>query len=464
MQLQGKNVFLMTSPDGDPNIYLNYADALNSFVNNGGTVIFCGATEPKSDCIYNTGLLAGAFGTVVPNVPIDVVNLSHPITQGLPAVITKNPKHSYSQVFTNDVTELIDYTGTTVVGYREQGLGKIVYIGFDYFLANDTASIVISNTMQWINDNLIPDFVTISPSTGGLLHPTESQEYTVTITNTGLPEGTYTEYFIVYGNDPDNPIDSVLISVTVGSADCVSIAADVQCAGNVCFTDSISGGAVSVNWDFGDGATSDVENPCHVYTQSGAYNVMMIGCGGFGCDTVFTPVTVALLAADITYSGSLFEDSPVDFASNSQNATSWDWNFGDGNSSTQENPEHTYADPGTYTVTLIATDANGCSITVVETVVILPVGIGEINSDFNISLYPNPANNFSNLEYFLPQATSITVELWNGIGQKVAVIVPSQNQRAGKYIYAVQMDEAGVYYLKMMVGEREIWQKLVNVK
>src|SRR5207249_11257399 len=62
----------------------------------------------------------------------------------------------------------------TVVGYRDQGLGHIVYIGFDYFEPNDTASRVIGNTLSWINDNLVSDFVIISPTGGGVLHPTES--------------------------------------------------------------------------------------------------------------------------------------------------------------------------------------------------------------------------------------------------------------------------------------------------
>jgi len=464
MQLQGKNVFLMTNPVGDETIYANYAEALGNFVDNGGTVIFCGANGAKSPCIYNTGLLAGAFATAVPNVAMDVVNLSHPITQGLPAVIAENPKHAYAQSFTNGVNELIDYSGNTVVGYRDQGLGHVVYIGFDYFEPNDTGSLVIGNTLSWINDNLIPDFVTITPTGGGTLHPTESQDYTITITNTGLAPGTYTEYIIVYGNDPDNPVDTITVNITVGSADCVTLAADVQCFGNVCFTDSITGGAISIHWDFGDGTTSDLENPCHVYALSGIYNVTMIGCGSFGCDTVYTDVVVSYLSADITYAGSLFEDTPVDFSSNSQNADTWNWNFGDGNSSPQQNPAHTYTDPGMYIVILIVTDSNGCTLTVVDTLVILPVGISEPGYSFNVSLYPNPANNFSNLEYFLPQSTSVIVELWNGAGQKVAVIVSAQNQPAGKYVYKIPMEDAGVYYVKMKVGEREFWQKLVDVK
>ncbi|MEO5674755.1 MAG: PKD domain-containing protein [Chitinophagales bacterium] len=464
MELQGKNVFLMTSPTGDPAVYSNYAEALDYFVNNGGTVIFCGATENKSDCIYNTGLLTGNFGSVVPNVAIDVVNTSHPITQGLPQLIDQNPKHTYTQAFTNGVNDLITYSGNTVTGYTDQGLGHVVYLGFDYFIPNDTASLVIGNTLSWINSNLISDFVTITPTGGGVVHPSESLEYNFTITNTGLPAGDYTEYFYVYGNDPDNPSDTVTINITVGSGSCVSVIADVQCFGNVCFTDSVNGGALSVHWDFGDGTTSDIENPCHVYALSGIYDVTVIGCGDFGCDTVTTTIIVSLLSAGITYTGALFEDLPVDFSSNSQNAVSWDWNFGDGTTSVQEDPQHIYTDEGTYTVTLTITDSSGCSITITDSLVILSTGIAGPGNSFSVLLYPNPANSLSNLEYFLPQASDVTVELWNGIAQRVSVIVTPQTQLSGKYIYPIRLDEGAVYYVRMKIGEREYWQELINVK
>jgi PKD repeat protein len=55
---------------------------------------------------------------------------------------------------------------------------------------------------------------------------------------------------------------------------------------------------------------------------------------------------------------------PVVFTGNSTSTVAWQWNFGDGVGSTLQNPTHTYATAGTYSVTLIMTNAQGCKDTI----------------------------------------------------------------------------------------------------
>jgi len=122
-------------------------------------------------------------------------------------------------------------------------------------------------------------------------------------------------------------------------------------------------------WDFGDGNTSTLQNPVHTYTATGNYTITLTVTDTItGCqDQATNNVSISIPIAD--FSGTpLFGCGPltVDFTDNSTGATNWDWDFGDGNTSNAQNPTHTYQDPGTYSVTLIVTDANGCTDTLIR--------------------------------------------------------------------------------------------------
>lgn len=465
--LQGKNVCLITKPTGIPTDYLNFAVPLQNFVNNGGTVIFCGASSGKVDCIFNTGLLSGSYGALGTNNTLNVVNTSHPLTQGIGAVINEGPKFTYALNLSGiDVNKLIDYTGSSVLAYRDQGYGHVVYIGFDYKIANDTASKVIGNAMSWVNSMLVGDWLTLSPSGGGTINAGGSQVVNVTVSNDGLSDGTYTEYIVVTSNDPNNPSDTIVCTINVDATDCLTFEAIQSCEGQVCFDDSVQTGATSVSWSFGDGATSTQNDPCHTYSTTGTYNVQLIACGSAGCDTVDQTITVAILSANVQYSpATVFENEIVSFTSNSSGAVSWSWDFGDGGNSTQENPSHAYLDAGTYTVVLTATDANGCTVTSSQVITILPVGIGDVSGfQLNLNLYPNPFNTEAYIEYTLPQQASVNIELWNELGQKVSSVLPETNQEAGKYVYPLSATEAGVYMVRFAAGDVVLWKKLVKVQ
>jgi PKD repeat protein len=146
------------------------------------------------------------------------------------------------------------------------------------------------------------------------------------------------------------------------------------CAGNnhVQFT-NLSTNAISYLWDFGDGNTSTQVNPSHTYTFSGTFNVKLLATSLYGCQELTTKNSFVTITPS---AGSSFSASPTStcsvstpfsFTATGSNATTWNWNFGDGNTSNQQNPNHTYSSPGTYTITLITSNAQGCSDTVVKT-------------------------------------------------------------------------------------------------
>lgn len=462
--LQGKNVCLITKAVGTADDYLNFAQPLQNFVNNGGTVILCGTTSSKVSCLFNTGLLAGSYGALATNMVLPVVNTMHPITASLGTEISDGPKNTHSLALTSPINQLITYTGATVVGYEDAGFGHIVYLGFDYKVLESPAGISMGNTLSWVNDMLVSDWVSLNPSGGGTLSSGSSQVINVTVNAEDLENGTYTEYIIVTSNDPNNPVDSVLLTVHVDHNNCNSFTSLYQCEGNVCFNDSIQPEITSVAWDFGDGGTSTQNNPCHAYTTSGSYEVQLIACGINGCDTVTQTVDVNILAAAIEYAPvNVYVNEIVTFNSNAAEAITWDWNFGDGGTSNQQNPAHLYTAAGIYTVTLTVTDATGCSLVTTETISILNVGIDDPVANFVLNLYPNPSNGQAFIDYILPEAANINIEIWNALGQKLRSVVDIQQQQAGQHVYPLELSEAGVYMVRILVGDELIWKKLVRV-
>lgn len=118
-------------------------------------------------------------------------------------------------------------------------------------------------------------------------------------------------------------------------------------------------------WDFGDGGMSFVQNPSHIYTTPGVYNVTLTISNSYGCsDTVMIPsaVNVAGPIADFSLSDhQLCVNEPVGFIDQSLNAVAWEWHFGDGTIDSVQNPVHSYQQTGWYTITLFVTDSGGCT-------------------------------------------------------------------------------------------------------
>jgi len=133
---------------------------------------------------------------------------------------------------------------------------------------------------------------------------------------------------------------------------------------------SDSSGANSWLWNFGDGSTANSQNVTHTYTTPGTYTVsLQTQSNGSTCSQTITNFATYIVGggiADFTYNQTLCPPFIGTFTDSSLNAVSWLWNFGDGQTSTQQNPVHTYNHTGSYNVSLTITSANGCSSTKVE--------------------------------------------------------------------------------------------------
>ena len=189
-----------------------------------------------------------------------------------------------------------------------------------------------------------------------------------------------------YSSTASNPNVSPLITTTyfltesitaTGCSKSDSVAITVNSLPNASFSSSINNKTTkfspadttltSYKWSFGDGNTDTSVKPIHTYTTYGNYNVKLITKNSNGCiNSDSLTITIKSLYTSFgvndtncTYTAVSFGDSSVSYSCGTVNA--WVWNFGDGDTSSVQNPSHTYNTAGTYTVKLVASSSGGCT-------------------------------------------------------------------------------------------------------
>lgn len=157
------------------------------------------------------------------------------------------------------------------------------------------------------------------------------------------------------------------------------------------FTDvtTVSNDTVSAwAWDFGEPSSgaanySGTQNPSHSFSSPGSFSVTLVVATQNGCtSSVVLPVTVYPVPTASFSAANACDNTVLSFSNTSSisggaTITNYSWNFGDpgsglNNSSSSQNPNHTYYSSGVYTVTLIATSNNNCSNTLQQTLIIHP--------------------------------------------------------------------------------------------
>ena len=226
---------------------------------------------------------------------------------------------------TSAVNQLLHFT--------DQSTGNI--IAWDWDFGDGTANTSQNPTHQYASAGQYTVSLTITDS--------GSHQETKTVTN-----------FITVANDPGA---SFVADSTVNHINT-----------NITFTDSsTSNGTISAwSWDFGDGTTSTLQNPVHQYTSSGQYTVSLTITDEFGSDTmtrtnyiaIDVPPTAAFVS-DIQSAGTNENITFTDQSTSFGTISAWSWDFGDGNTSTLQNPVHQYTSSGNYTVSLTVTDEYG---------------------------------------------------------------------------------------------------------
>jgi PKD repeat protein len=201
----------------------------------------------------------------------------------------------------------------------------------------------------------------------------------------------------------------------------------------------------SYQWNFGDGHTGDGNDPYHTYEEPGVYVVCLIITDASGCvsDVCHEVVVVPISSGECNASFSFETDDEgvVYFNNNSTGGTdhtTWFWDFDDGETSTEENPQHVYEEPGIYTVCLTMADSTlNCSDTYCHT---LTYGLqweeghydqsrtpremadntsGSFVEGRKVIRYTNPVMDEIFLEYFVEIASPVAIEIFDLSGYRL---------------------------------------------
>jgi PKD repeat protein len=191
---------------------------------------------------------------------------------------------------------------------------------------------------------------------------------------------------------------------------------------------------------------------------------------GSPCGRVSATATVGAGTIETNFSSTVdsldlsLTNGQISFIDSTQSATSWFWDFGNGNTSIQQNPTHTYTQPGVYEVYLQTTNNTGCSDAMMKEVTILnfPVstnGIKNINS--RIKVYPNPTYDILNIELNIDNISTVNFQLFDAIGQSV---LNMNNQTFGTQKTTMDISDlpSGIYFLQIRMDEKVVSRKIIK--
>ena len=216
------------------------------------------------------------------------------------------------------------------------------------------------------------------------------------------------------------------------------------------FTDLSTPGSGSIDqwtWDFGDGFISTSQNPSHIYTSAGNYNVTLQIRNSEGCTKILTKPAYIQISSGVT--ANFTNNNPsacsppvtINFTnlSTGTGALNYQWSFGDGGTSTLTNPTHTYSAAGSYTVTLVVTNNLGCTDTITKVNVIV-VGTASAGFTNTNNVCVNSPVIFTNTS--VPVPASVTWDFGDGTGS--AILNPTKSYSApGIYVVKMVADFGG---------------------
>ncbi len=202
--------------------------------------------------------------------------------------------------------------------------------------------------------------------------------------------GTYTVKLIATNNRGCK--DTITKNLTIGKAGAdFTYVTSTACSNSaVTFTNTSSTIPASAKWDFGDGTSSTVISPDHIYKNAGKYTVTMTADFGNCNSSIKKEITIQnrpVAQFDVSKTNVCQLPYKVQFTNKSSDAVNYNWAFGDGKTGTESNPSHTYTTGGFIDVKLVASSANGCadSITKVAAIRLGPPVINSLGGNLPIS-------------------------------------------------------------------------------
>lgn len=296
-----------------------------------------------------------------------------------------------------------------------------------------------------------------SDQTTGNVWSTSATSQSINVNTSGTYTVTYTD-----GNGCEATSNSIAVSVSATPVPTIAASGSTTiCSGDdVTLTASASDSYVwNLNGSPISGATSQTYNA----SVQGVYTVTVTNANP--CDGVGTSAQTVVFInptpnASATYSST---GNSVTFTNNSTGATSYAWDFGDGNNSTLANPTYSYAAGGNYTVTLTATNGSCSDVTTIN-IVNLAVE-DEISLVENINIYPNPATQNATLSVVLTESKGFNVMMIDVSG-KLIFNQEVANAFAGENIVNIPVGEIenGIYFVRITFenNQTEMIKLMVN--
>ncbi len=331
---------------------------------------------------------------------------------------TQNPTHGFAAAGTYQVSLVVttnngckDSTAQTVIVYPQP-----------------VAGFTTNNNPQCLSNNNFPFTSTSTVSSGSITGYswTFGDGGTSTAQNPAhnyTSAGTYQVKLVVSTNTGCK--DSTTQAITINpqpTAVTYTINAGNQCltGNNFAFATgaTVSGGTVGYAWNFGDGGTSSLQNPAHNYTSAGTYQVKLVVTTNNGCkDSTTQSITINPQPIAVTYTinagNQCLTGNSFAFATSATVAggtVGYAWNFGDGGTSTTQNPTHSYTAAGPYQVQLMVTSNNGCKDSTAQTIIVYPQPIAAFTTSNSTQCLSN--NNFNFTSTSTVSSGSITGYSW----------------------------------------------------
>ncbi|HVM88599.1 MAG TPA: PKD domain-containing protein [Puia sp.] len=188
--------------------------------------------------------------------------------------------------------------------------------------------------------------------------------------HTYLTSGNYNIKLVVASQKGCSDSLTKIANIVAGNVSSSFTAPDSVCVNTpINFNNTSTPTPTISNWNFGDGTSSNAIDTTKIYTTAGIYNVKLTNTFGSCIDSfikkvvILNPAVANFSASPLVSCDSLFT---VNFIDQSTGASKWLWNFGDGTTSSQQNPTHTYKGYGNYNITLTVYNASNCGGTITK--------------------------------------------------------------------------------------------------
>jgi PKD repeat protein len=219
---------------------------------------------------------------------------------------------------------------------------------------------------------------------------------------------------------------------------------------NGCTPTSVKYQATAINnpttwsWKFQGGlpSTSTDQNPTINYFQAGTFDVELTVTNSISSNTIIKNGLVTINSIPTPNFDFILSGKTVTISNKTIGGSNYLWNFGDGTTSTEVNPIHTYAKSGDYNITLLI-NKSGCSTSITKSVVIRISSV-ENFEELNVKIYPNPFENILNIE--LKENTFESLDIYNILGVKILKKNIDKNEN---YISIEKELISGIYLIKL---------------